>query len=368
FVSLLISIAGSTSPSPSIEGHPLSNDLILDAPVSSNPSSTPGGADTPASPSPNIPSPKAVPGGSVLLSPDEGPTRSASAVSPVVTKDGSDFSTENLFEGVLTEPKEGTSNILQSEAEIIEGFITTLGAREKDGGGESSSVEECQPGSVRGCPFIHSRGEPSSQEVPPIYASPKWDDTPTQPGVEVLDPQEPLATAEGTSSPPNDDEVPIHLVFKRKSCHATRPTVQRSLGTSGGPTTRGTVKKSLDQILEESRQNTLKRRRITRQTVLEEESLSSPIVDLECVTSSLSKNGSSRSEKPVRVGGGLFKKEKALDAIGKPAEGPAAPVVRSKRKHTLAKSCKGKRPVAAPLGDDVKARVANIRKQKVLGG
>ncbi|MCE5167362.1 hypothetical protein HAX54_050230, partial [Datura stramonium] len=180
-------MAGSTSPSPSIEGHPLSDDLILDAPVSSNPSSTPGGADTPTSPSPKIPSPKAVPGDSVLLSPEEGTTGSDAAgitvVSPVVTKDGSDFSTKNLFEGALTEPKEGTSNILQSEAEIIEGFITALGAREKDGGGVSTS------------------GEPSSQEVPPIDASPKWDDTPTQPGVEVLDPPEPLATAEGTSSP-----------------------------------------------------------------------------------------------------------------------------------------------------------------------
>ncbi|MCE5167643.1 hypothetical protein HAX54_014731, partial [Datura stramonium] len=135
-----------------------------------------------------------------------------------------------------------------------------------------------------------------------------------------------------------------------------------------GPTTRGTVKKSLDQILEKSRQNTLKRRCITRQTVLEEESLSSPVVDLECGTSSHSKDGSSRSEKPARVGGGLFKKEKALDAIGNPAEGPGAPVVRSKRKHTLAKSCRGKLPVAATVGDDVKVRVANIRKQKVLGG
>ncbi|MCE3050833.1 hypothetical protein HAX54_048265 [Datura stramonium] len=185
--------------------HPLSDDLILDAPVSSNPSSTPRGADTPASSSPKIPSPKAVPGGSVLLSPEEGPTGSAAAgitaVSPVVTKDGSDFSTENLFEGALTEPKEGTSNILQSEAEIIEGFIKALGAREKDGGGESSSVEECRPGSVRDCLFIHSSGEPSSQEVPPIDASPKWDGTPTQPSVEVLVPPEPLATAEGTSLP-----------------------------------------------------------------------------------------------------------------------------------------------------------------------
>ncbi|MCE5165805.1 hypothetical protein HAX54_012356 [Datura stramonium] len=286
-----MSMARSTSPSPSIEGHPLLDDLILDAPVSSNPSSTLGGTDTPPSPSPKIPSPKAVPGDSVLLSLEEGTTRSdavgITAVSPIVTKDG---------------------------------------AREKDGGGESPSEEECRPGSVRDCLFIHSSGEPSSQEVPPIVDSPKWDGTPTQPGVEILVPPEPLATAEGTSSPPNDDEVPIHLVFKRKTRPATWPTVQRSVGTSGGPTTRGTVKKSLDQILEESRQNTLKRRRVTRQTVLEEESLSSPVVDLECGTSSHSKYGSSKSEKPTYGGGGLSKKEKKLDAIGKTVEGPGAPV------------------------------------------
>ncbi|MCD9640095.1 hypothetical protein HAX54_025168, partial [Datura stramonium] len=47
-------------------------------------------------------------------------------------KEGSDLSTETLFEGGLMESKEGPSNILQSEAEIIEGFITSLGTREKE--------------------------------------------------------------------------------------------------------------------------------------------------------------------------------------------------------------------------------------------
>ncbi|MCE0481309.1 hypothetical protein HAX54_038964, partial [Datura stramonium] len=273
-------MAGSTSPSPSIKGHPLSDDLILDAPISSNLSSSPGGADTHASSSPKIPSPKAVPVESSVLSPEEGTAGSDAAgmtvVSPVVTKDGSDFSSENLFEGSLTESKEGTSNILQSEAEIIEGFITALGAREKDVGGESPSAEECRPGSVSDCPFIHTSGEPSSQE--------------------------------------------------RKSRPATRPTVRRSVGTSGGPTTRGKVKKSLDQILEESRQNALKRRRVTRQTMLEEESPSSPVVDLECGTSSHSIDGSSKAEKTAHGGGGFSKKEKKLEVIGKNAEGPGAPV------------------------------------------
>ncbi|MCE5166858.1 hypothetical protein HAX54_028153, partial [Datura stramonium] len=342
-------MAETTSPSPSTEVNQLSDNLILDAPISSNPSSSPGGTDTHASPSSKIPSPKAVPVDSAILSPRDDKVRGGDAgvtvVSPVVTKagtnvshkDGSNFSSENLFEGALTESKEGTYNILQSEAEIIEGFITALGAQEKDVGEESPSAEDRRPGSVSDCPFIHNSGEPSSQEAPLIVVSPKWDGTPTQPDMEIPVTSEPLEIAVGVSTPPNDDEVPIHLVFKRKSHTASWPTVQRSVGTSGGPTTRGTVKKSLDLILEESCQNTLKRRRVTRQTVLDEESLSSP-------------------------------KEKKLAAFGKTAEGPGAPVVRSKRKHIISKSSKGKRPVTVPVGDDVKPQVANIRKQKVLGG
>ncbi|MCE3215981.1 hypothetical protein HAX54_004276 [Datura stramonium] len=283
---------------------------------------------------------QAVPVDSIVLSPRDdkvvGRDAGVTVVSPVVTKagtnvshkDGSDFSSENLFEGALTESKEGTSNILQSEAEIIEGFITALGAREKDVGEEYPSSEGRRP----------------DMEIPVTSA--------------------PLEIVVGVSSPPNDDEIPIHLVFKRKSRTASRPAVQRSVGTSGGPTTRGTVKKSLDLILEESRQNTLKRRQVTRQTVLDEESPSSPVVNLECGTPSQPTDESSKTEKKAHCGGGISEKGKKLAAVGKTVEGPSAPVVRSKRKHIIAKSSKGKRPVTVPVGDDVKARVANIRKQK----
>ncbi|MCE5167483.1 hypothetical protein HAX54_005500, partial [Datura stramonium] len=139
-------MADSISPAPSTDGQHPSVELILAAPASSNPSSNPGDVITSTSPSPKTSSPNAALGGPVSLSTDKGLT---GTVSPAVTKDGSDFSTENMFEGALTEPKDGTSNIIQREAEIIEGFITALGAREKDGGGESSSVEECRPGSSR---------------------------------------------------------------------------------------------------------------------------------------------------------------------------------------------------------------------------
>ncbi|MCD7469471.1 hypothetical protein HAX54_008525 [Datura stramonium] len=78
---------------------------------------------------------------------------------------------------------EGTSNILQSEAEIIEGFISALGIREKEVG----------------------EGSPSAEEAPPVVASPKLDRTPTLPDVGVPEPLAPSGLAEGTSSPPDDD-------------------------------------------------------------------------------------------------------------------------------------------------------------------
>ncbi|MCD9646565.1 hypothetical protein HAX54_036501 [Datura stramonium] len=218
--------------------------------------------------------------------------------------------------GALTESKEGTSNILQSEAEIIEGFITALGTREKDVGEESPSAEGRRLGSdVSNCPFIHESGEPSSQEALPIVASPKCDGTP----------------------------------------------INQTWGS------RGTVKKSLDLILEESRQNTLKRRRVTRQTVLDEEAPYSPIVDLDFGTPSQPTEESPKTEKKAHCSGGVSKKGKKLVVVEKPTEGPGAPVLRSKRKHVIAKSSKGKHPSTAIVGDDVKAWVANIRKQKRWG-
>ncbi|MCD7461756.1 hypothetical protein HAX54_047041 [Datura stramonium] len=267
-------MAGTTSPSPSTEGNQLYDNLILDAPISSNPSSSPSGTDTHASPSSKIPSPKAVPVDSAVLSPRDDKAGGGDAgVSPVMTKagtdvshkDGSNFSSENLFEGALTESK-GTSNILQSEAEIIEGFITALGAREKDVGEESPSAEGRRPGSVSDCPFIHDSEEPSSQEALPIVASPKWDGTPTQPDMEIPVTFAPLEIAVGVSSPPDDDE----------------------------------------------------RRRVTRQTVLDEESTSSPVVDLDCGTQPTDEN--SKTEKKAHCGGGISKKGKKPAVVGKSAE------------------------------------------------
>ncbi|MCD7450524.1 hypothetical protein HAX54_006816 [Datura stramonium] len=221
-------MAGETSPFPSIEGNQLSDNLILDAPLSSNPSFSPSGTDTQPTLSPKMHSPKAVPVNSTAISPGDdntgGDEAGVTADSPVVAKEGTDvpqkegsnFSTENLFEGALIESKEGS---------------------------RSGS-------DVGTCPFIHESGEPSSQEALPVAASPKCDGTPTQPDMEIPETLAPSEIVAGTSSPPDDDEVPLHLVFKRKSRTASQLTLQRSIGTQGGPATRGTVKKSLDLILE----------------------------------------------------------------------------------------------------------------------
>ncbi|MCD7460248.1 hypothetical protein HAX54_043148 [Datura stramonium] len=370
-------MAGETSPSPSAEGNQLSDNLILDAPLSSNPSSSPSSTDTQPTLSSKMHSPKVILVNSTAISPVDdntgGGDAGVAADSPVVAKEGtdvpqkegSDFSSENMFEGALIESKEGTSNILQSEDEIIEGFITALGTWEKDVGEESPSVEGSRPGSdVGNCSFIQESGEPFSQEALPVVASPKWDGTPTQPDMEIPETSAPSEIAVGTSSPPDDDEVPIHMVFKRKSRTASWLTLQRSIVTQGGPATRGTVKNSLDLILEESRQNTLKRRRVTRKTVLDEEVLSSPIVDLDTATPSQPTNESLETENKAHRSGGVSKKGKKLVVVEKPAEGPSSPVLRSKRKHVIAKSSKGKCIANAEVRDDVKERVSNIRKQK----
>ncbi|MCD9638252.1 hypothetical protein HAX54_022104 [Datura stramonium] len=294
-------MASETSPSPSTEGNQLSDNLILDTPLSSNPSSSPSGTDTQHSPSSKMHSPKVVPVNPTAISHGGDNTRGdgtgvsvdglvvAKEGTEVLQKEGSDFSIENMFEGGLTESREGMSNILQSEAEIIEEFINALSIREKEVGEGSPSAEGSRLASgVGNYPFIQESGEPSSQEAPTVVASPKWDGTPTQPDVGVLETSAPSGIAEGNSSPLDDDEISSHLVFKRKSRSASRLSLQGSTGTQGGPATRGTVKKSLDLIL-----------------------------------------------------GRVSKKGKKLAVVEKPAEGPSVPVLRSKKKHFYDKSSKG---------------------------
>ncbi|MCD7458391.1 hypothetical protein HAX54_038079, partial [Datura stramonium] len=96
-------MADSISPAPSTDVQHPSVELVLATPASSKPSSNPGDVVTSTSPSPKPSSRYAALGGSVSLSADVGLT---GTVSPPVTKEGLDFSTENMFEGALTEPKD----------------------------------------------------------------------------------------------------------------------------------------------------------------------------------------------------------------------------------------------------------------------
>ncbi|MCE3049585.1 hypothetical protein HAX54_045209 [Datura stramonium] len=243
-------MANKPSPTPSTEGTQISDSLILDTPISSNPPSSPSGTDTRNSPSSKMQTNSDVPFNPRDIS-HKGEKIVGHEIGVVV--DSPDMAKEGI---------EATR-----EREVGEKSPSGEGGRLDIGDGEG--------------PFVQESGEQSSQEAPTVAVSPKWDRTPTLPEVGVTDPPVPSGPAEGTSPLPDDDEVPIYLVFKRKSRTASRRNIQEQTGTKEGPATRGTVKKSLDLILEESRQNTLKRRRVTREMVMDEEDPSSPIVDLD---------------------------------------------------------------------------------------
>ncbi|MCD7462532.1 hypothetical protein HAX54_048717 [Datura stramonium] len=84
------------------------------------------------------------------------------------------------------------------------------------------------------------------------------------------------------------------------------------MGTKRGPATRGTVKKSLDLILKESHQNTLKRRQVTKATVLDEKDQSSPIVYLDTEVPSQVMEESPKVEKKSLCSAKVSKKGKQL--------------------------------------------------------
>ncbi|MCD7467910.1 hypothetical protein HAX54_005612 [Datura stramonium] len=310
-----------TSPSPSTEGTQLSENLILDTPISSNPPSSPSGTDILTSPSSKVHSPSIFSVDPTTITHRDDNTRrqgiGVTVDSPMVAKEGtdvhpkegSDLSTKTLFEGGLIELKEGPSNILQ---------------RSKPDTGEGN------------CLFVQESGESSSQKAPPVVPSPKWDGTPTLSDVEAPKPTTPSGTAEGTSSLPDDDEVPIHLVFKRKSRSASIHSIQGPTGTKG----------------------------VTTATVLDEEDQSSPIVDLDTEVPSQVMEESPKVEKKSLHSAKVSKKGKQLSVVEKPAEVPGDPVQKSKKKHFIEKVSKGKRIVSKSLEGDVKERAANIMKQK----
>ncbi|MCD9561002.1 hypothetical protein HAX54_019936 [Datura stramonium] len=213
-------MAQESSSTPSTEGNQNPDNLILDTPVSSNPSS-PSGTDIRNSPGSKMPTISCAPGNpSKITTPTtqeddktvdqeigvvDGGRVTTKDVVEGHTKQGSDLSNETLFEGGLIESKEGTSNILQNEAEIIERFMTALETRAGEIGEKTPSAEggRSDTGNEEG-PFVQESREQSSQEAPTVTVSPKWDGTPTPPEVGINDARIPLAPAEDSSPTPND--------------------------------------------------------------------------------------------------------------------------------------------------------------------
>ncbi|MCD7462533.1 hypothetical protein HAX54_048718 [Datura stramonium] len=167
------------------QGTQLTDNLILNTPISSNRPSSPSSTDTLDSPSSKVHSPSVVsviPTAITHRDDNTGGQGTGMTVdSPMMAKEGtdvhpkegSDLSTETLFEGGIMESKEEPSNILQSEAEIIKGFIIALGTREKEVGERSPSTEGSKPDFSEGnYLFVQESGEPSSQEAPLVAALP----------------------------------------------------------------------------------------------------------------------------------------------------------------------------------------------------
>ncbi|MCD7465812.1 hypothetical protein HAX54_001980 [Datura stramonium] len=210
------------SSTPSTEGNQIPDNLILDTLISSNPLSFPSGTDTRNSPESKMSTDSHTPFNSSVISAltSHGDNNTVGQEtwelpgSPFTSKEGveghakesSDLSNETLFKGGLMESNDGISSILQSEAEIIKGFITALATREGEVGEKTPSAK-------------------------------------------------------------------VTYYIKEKS--------QGEDGKKRGPATRGTAKKSMDLILEESRQNNLKRCRVTKEMVIDEEDPYSPVVDLD---------------------------------------------------------------------------------------
>ncbi|MCD9646588.1 hypothetical protein HAX54_036568 [Datura stramonium] len=127
-------------------------------------------------------------------------------------KEGSDLSREALFDGNLSELKEGTSNILPHEEAIIEGFITAL-ATQTGGFGEQTPAIDHEESDTIGVlePSTHESEENPSQEESLASNPPKWDGTPTpsEPMVDVSPSLfVPIVVSSSSSA---DDDISLHM-------------------------------------------------------------------------------------------------------------------------------------------------------------
>ncbi|MCD7455117.1 hypothetical protein HAX54_027058 [Datura stramonium] len=123
--------------------------------------------------------------------------------------------------------------------------------------------------------FLKRKGRPQkwrdvSLEEPPVTNPPKWDGTLT-----------PSMPEEIACPAHEDDEVPLNLVFNGKARTVSQQSSKVTKGKKRGPVTQGTTKKSMDAILQESCRNTMKWCRLSRAVVLEDEALSTQLVELD---------------------------------------------------------------------------------------
>ncbi|MCD9646275.1 hypothetical protein HAX54_035996 [Datura stramonium] len=90
-----------------------------------------------------------------------------------------------------------------------------------------------------------------------------------------------LVPANSASPTLEYEEVPLNLVFNTKPHSSSKPTSKSKRGIKRGPVTRGKMKRSMDEIRQDSHQNTLKMHRLLGTTMLEDEVPSSQLVEVD---------------------------------------------------------------------------------------
>ncbi|MCE3052045.1 hypothetical protein HAX54_051451, partial [Datura stramonium] len=166
----------------------------------------------------------------------------------------------------------------------------------------------------------------------------------------------------------SDDEVPLNLVFSIKPCSSSKSSSKSQQGIKRGPVTRGKVKRSMEEILKDNHQNTLKRHRLLRATVFEDEVPSSQLVKIDdeetsqTIEKSLMVGKESRRRKKVKPKG------TKVAMAEETAEGPGAAYQGSKQKTIIPQSLKGKKMTGRgpsvsmnppPLDDHLDERIGN---------
>ncbi|MCD9640244.1 hypothetical protein HAX54_025430 [Datura stramonium] len=120
----------------------------------------------------------------------------------------------------------------------------------------------------------------------------------------------------------------------------------------------------MDLVLKESHQNTLKRHRLTRAMVIDEEAPSYPIVVLDTETPPQAVEESPEIGKESHRSAKASTKGKQLAMSKEPLEVPGTVAKKSKRKNIISRSSKGNQIVTEESEIALKELAANIRKQK----